>query len=96
MLEFLGQHDLPLRQDVSLPQQHLFARQRGLQFGRIPITLAHADSGGACSEKLKSGFECGAAHDHPSRVLVQKPWCFLRDARWEGLGVLSQRALHPD
>jgi hypothetical protein len=43
--------------------------------------LTNPASGCARPEILKSGFECGAAHDHPSRVLVQKPWCFLRDAR---------------
>ena len=39
VLEFLRQHDLALRQVMLLPQQHLFARERGLQFGRQRVML---------------------------------------------------------
>ena len=67
MLEFLGQHDLALRQVQLLPQQHLFARERGLE-SMIGWILATNDPMVHLCTRL--GFRDEADDDPLTRKLV--------------------------
>ena len=70
MLEFLGQHELKLRQVTLLSEQHPFSRKRFLQIGgqraEMPLLFARIALAGSPHAEPVLSIQCRAAHGSDS------------------------------